>query len=117
MNFRHEIARLAGAGALLSTLGITAPARAADTAKPAATQSAAGACTTDNLLAGLAPWQTAEVRGAAALVTDGAIAPEGAEWDAPVTIQLDSRRGSLTYDLGRSVAVAAFVLEADANDS
>jgi spermidine synthase len=109
MKYRPEHAKLI----LLSllTLGTLSAAEARGA------EGASTPCTTDNLLAGKPPLRSTEVRGDAALVTDGAIAPEGAEWDAPAAIQLESRRGSLTYDLGRAVQVSGFVLEADANDS
>ncbi|MES1209836.1 MAG: discoidin domain-containing protein, partial [Pseudomonadota bacterium] len=57
------------------------------------------------------------MRGNAGLVTDGAVAPEGAQWDAPVAITLDTGAGSITYDLGQPTAITALYVQADANDT
>ena len=80
---------------------------------------AAGApeCDAANLLAGQMPSAQAEVRGNPALVTDGAVAPEGTSWDAPAAVTLASHTASLTYDLGEPRKVGAFYLQADANDT
>ena len=75
------------------------------------------ACTTDNLVAAKRPWQWQDLRGDAALTTDGAVAPEGAQWDAPVGVVLETGAGSLTYDLGQPTPVSAFYVQADANDT
>ncbi len=77
----------------------------------------AATCDTTNLLAGKAPYQWQDVRGNHALVTDGAIGPEGTQWDAPVGVILDTGAGSLTYDLGEPTPVSAVYLQADANDT
>ena len=77
----------------------------------------AAPCTTDNLIAGKAPWQQRDVTGNPALVTDGKAPPDGASWDAPAAIRLEGTAGSLTYDLGKPTLVGAFFLQADANDS
>jgi hypothetical protein len=74
-------------------------------------------CDTRNLLAGKTPWQWQDVRGNQALVTDGAVGPEGAQWDAPVGVILDTGAGSVTYDLGSVTPVSAVYLQADANDT
>jgi hypothetical protein len=73
-------------------------------------------CTTDNLLARKAPAQRQDLRGNFALVTDEAVAPEGAQWDSPVAILFDTPAGSVTYDLGQPTPVSAFYVQADAND-
>jgi hypothetical protein len=75
------------------------------------------ACGQENLLAGKAPWQWQDLRGNAALVTDGAVAPEGAQWDAPVAVVLDTAAGSLTFDLGKPTPISALFVQADANDT
>ena len=74
-------------------------------------------CTTDNLLARKAPSQRQDLRGNFWLVTDEAVAPEGAQWDSPVAIVLDTPAGSVTYDLGQPTSVSAFYVQADANDT
>ena len=76
-----------------------------------------GACTTDNLLAGKRPWQLQDVRGDAGLITDGSVAPEGAQWDAPVGVVLDTGASSVTYDLGQPTPITGLYLQADANDT
>ena len=43
------------------------------------------------------------------LPTDEAVAPEGAQWDAPVGVILDTPAGSLTYDLGAVRPVSSFL--------
>ncbi len=74
-------------------------------------------CTTDNLLARKPPAQRQDLRGNFWLVTDEAVAPEGAQWDSPVAIVLDTPAGSVTYDLGQPTTVSAFYVQADANDT
>ena len=56
------------------------------------------------------------LRGNFCLVTDEAVAPEGAQWDSPVAIVLDRPR-VVTYDLGQPTSVSAFYVQADANDT
>jgi len=80
-------------------------------------QARAQTCDTQNLLAGKQPAQWQDLKGNAALVTDGAIAAEGAQWDAPVGVQFDTGAGSLTYDQGQPTPVAGVYLQADANDT
>ena len=92
-------------------------AMAAIGAGRAAHAAPAAPCTTDNLIAGKAPWQQRDVTGNPALVTDGKAPPDGASWDAPAAIRLEGTAGSLTYDLGKPTLVGAFFLQADANDS
>jgi len=48
---------------------------------------------------------------------DGAVAPEGAEWNAPVGVVLTTPAGSLTFDLGKPTPIAALFVQADANDA
>lgn len=76
-----------------------------------------GQCTMDNLLAGKRPWQWQDLRGDAGLMTDSGVAPEGAQWDAPVAIVLETGAGSVTYDLGQPTAITGLYLQADANDT
>ena len=105
---RRLIRALACAGVAIAMIGA---ARSAIGAPPAA------ACASDDLIAGKLPWQQRDVSGNPALVTDGNVAADGAVWDAPAAIKLEGGLGSLTYDLGKPTTVAAFVLQADANDS
>lgn len=74
-------------------------------------------CGTDNLVAGKLPSQQFQIRGDISQVTDGAIAADSTAWDNPVAITLDTRAGSITYDLGRPYPVGALYLQADANDT
>jgi hypothetical protein len=73
-------------------------------------------CSTANLLARRLPWARQDMRGNLALVTDEAVGPEGAQWDAPVGVTFETPAGSLTYDLGSPTVVSAIVVQADAND-
>ena len=89
-------------------------------AAPAAAQSSfmsSGECGTENLLAGRVPHARQDIRNDPRLATDGRVAPEGSQWDAPVVVLLDTPAGSLTYDLGAVRSLSAFLLQADANDS
>jgi spermidine synthase len=74
-------------------------------------------CDAENLLASRRPAALAEIVGDVALVTDGAVAPEGDVWDAPTAIKFASPAASLTYDLGGPRKVSALYLQADANDT
>ena len=74
-------------------------------------------CTTDNLIARKVPVWRQDIRGDLNLPTDNAAAPEGAQWDAPVGVILETPAGSLTYDLGSVQPVSSFLLQADANDT
>jgi spermidine synthase len=91
---------------LLAVAGWTVPARAAE-----------GPCSTENLVAGKMPIEQRDVIGDAKLVTDGAIAADGAMWDAPAALRLETAASTLTYDLGREQSVSAFYVQADANDT
>ncbi|HVT07313.1 MAG TPA: SAM-dependent methyltransferase [Polyangia bacterium] len=94
---------------LLSALATaSSPAYAAD--------ADAAACNSDDLLAGRAPVSQDRVTGNARLATDGNVVPEGALWDGPAMMQLESG-GSVTWDLGRVRSIAAIVGQADANDT
>jgi len=113
---------LGGAFVVYGTLLVAGPAVAA--ADPIAfgalmtsSSDAALGCAADNVLAGLSPWAWQDVQGPAALVTDGAVAPEGAEWNAPVGVVLTTPAGSLTFDLGKATTIAALFVQADANDA
>jgi spermidine synthase len=95
---------------LLPVLLTVAPAIAADLPS-------AAICGTQNLIAGKIPWQEQASKGTAALVTDGAVVPEGAIWNVPLALILENGSGSLTYDLGAPVSITALYLQADANDT
>ncbi len=79
--------------------------------------SAGAECPAGNLLSGAKPWRYADIRGAVVLVTDDAVAPEGAQWNASPAVVLDTGAATLTYDLGRAMPLAATYLQADANDT
>jgi hypothetical protein len=97
----------------LAAIGVSARPR------PAVAQGlvSSGECTTENLLARRLPVGRQDVRGDLRLATDGAVAPEGAQWDAPVVVILETPAGSITYDLGSVRPVSSFLLQADANDT
>src|SRR5687767_6394480 len=95
---------------LVLALAATAPA-------PVAAQVSTAPCSSANLLAGKMPSQIAAFDGNAALVTDGAVAAEGAVWNAPAAVTSSSETGTLTYDLGAPQAIGALYLQADANDT
>jgi hypothetical protein len=78
---------------------------------------AAAPCGTENLLAGKKPSASQAVKGDIGQVTDGTVGPEGAEWNAAVTVTLESANSSITYDLGEPRQVSAVVAQADANDT
>src|SRR5689334_1940284 len=60
----------------------------------------AAPCDTANVLAG-APAHAAGLSGPLDLLTDGAVGPEGAQWNAPVAVVLQTNTASITYDLGQ----------------
>jgi hypothetical protein len=91
------------------TLALLGAARAQGPATPTA-------CPGGNLLASRPPVAWHQIRGQLARATDGEKAPEGALWNAPLAVILDSDRSSLTWDLGAPVALAAVWIQADAND-
>jgi hypothetical protein len=74
-------------------------------------------CTTDNLLQRRLPAMRQDLRGNPLLVTDESLAPEGAQWDSPVAMVLETPAGSVTYDLGQPTTVSSFFVQADANDT
>jgi spermidine synthase len=96
-------------------LSVASVASTADAAPAAA--AAPAACGTENLLAGKLPSQQRELVGSPALVTDGAVVADGAQWDGPAGVRLEGAAGSITYDLGKPTSVSAIHLQADANDS
>ncbi len=79
--------------------------------------SSSAECTSENLLARRLPVARQDARGDLRLATDGQVAPEGAQWDAPVVVILETPAGSITYDLGAVRPVSSFLLQADANDT
>src|SRR5437867_78447 len=98
--------------ALLAVTALAAASRAS-----AAEPLMSPICGNDNLVAGRFPSAYQDTRGNLRLPTDGAVGPEGAQWDAPVGVTFDTPAGSLTYDLGQPTVVSAFAVQADANDS
>jgi hypothetical protein len=78
---------------------------------------AEAACPPGNLLEGRAPMQWTQLGSDPRLATDGTVANEGAQWDAPVAAVLDTEASALTYDLGQLTALRAVYVQADANDS
>jgi hypothetical protein len=78
--------------------------------------SAEPACPEGNLLERRRPWAVSDVRGNLTHPTDGAVAPEGAVWNAPVAVILDTAASTLTWDLGAVTTVRVAYIQADAND-
>jgi hypothetical protein len=74
-------------------------------------------CGTENLLAGKLPSDSLDLQSSPALVTDGAIAIDGAQWNAGPAAIFSSAAGQVTYDLGGPRAIGAIYAQADANDS
>lgn len=108
--------------AVLALIGLSwalgAPAAATrDSAGPLVGSAGTPACGVENLIAGKKPSASQEIRGDVALITDGAVAAEGAQWDAPVVVTLETGTGFVTYDLGQPRPISALVLQADANDT
>jgi hypothetical protein len=108
--------------AVLAFIALTwmraAPAAAGhDPADKPADKPTTAACGVEDLLAGRAPTASVQARGSLAFITDGAVAPEGAQWDAPVVVTLDSGAAFVTYDLGQPRPISALTLQADANDT
>src|SRR3982751_1346968 len=99
----------------MKTLSLSLAAALALAAFPSAA-AAAAACGTDNLLAGKKPSASQAVKGDLGQVTDGTVGPEGAAWDAAVTVTLEGASSSITYDLGEARSISAVFLQADAND-
>jgi hypothetical protein len=77
----------------------------------------AAPCDTSNVLAGKAPVGSMDVNGDLSLVTDGAVGEDGASWNAPAGVTMQTAASSITYDLGEPRALAAFYMQGDANDT
>jgi hypothetical protein len=73
-------------------------------------------CRPGNLMAGRLPRSYQDIRGDRALVTDQAVAPEGAQWNSAPAVTLETGAASLTWDLGAVYALQAIYVQADAND-
>ncbi len=52
-----------------------------------------------------------------AVLTDGLVTPEGAEWKNEHSLVFDDTFGQVTFDLGSPFPVALLVIQADANDT
>jgi len=102
--------------ALSWALGAPASAKR-DSVAPVVTSADTPACGVENLVAGKKPSASQEIHGNIALITDGAVAAEGAQWDAPVVVTLETGTAFVTYDLGQPRSISALVLQADANDT
>ncbi|HXU05142.1 MAG TPA: hypothetical protein VN903_29475 [Polyangia bacterium] len=98
---------------LFVTLGLAAVALGSLPSRTAA----AAACGTENLLTGKKPSASQAIKGDLGLVTDGNVAPEGADWNSPVGVVMENANSSVTYDLGETRDVSAVVVQADANDT
>lgn len=76
----------------------------------------ADACGSDNLLAGKVAKAPAGIAGDPAVLTDSAVASEGAPWDAAPGVRLPADTAFL-FDLGAPRSLSAFYLQGDANDT
>lgn len=74
------------------------------------------ACPAGNLLAKHAPVQWLEIKRDMAMATDEFVTPEGAIWDSPPAVILNSPDSHLTWDLGALTEIRAMAIQADAND-
>jgi hypothetical protein len=68
-----------------------------------------------SLLAGKPPTH-AEGITSPSLITDGRLAGEGEDWNAPTAAVLQSDRAFIDYDLGQSMPIGAAYLQGDNND-
>ncbi len=75
------------------------------------------ACPEGNLLAHKLPVNWQEVRRELSLLTDETLAPEGAMWDSPPAVILDTGASTVTWDLGQVTNLRSFAIQADANDT
>jgi hypothetical protein len=78
---RRMVARTPAFLAVLALVALAPSGRAA-------AQDLSSSCGTENLLAGRIPNAQA-IRGNVALVTDGQVGPEGAQWDALVIVTFE----------------------------
>jgi hypothetical protein len=104
--------------AALTTFAALAVPLAAHAQAPeaASSSSTAAACPPGNLLAGKRPYAWSDIRGRIELTTDGVVSPEGAIWDAPLAVVLETGASTLSWDLGAPTTVNAAWVQADAND-
>ena len=85
--------------------------------KARADYSPLAACPAGNLLAGRRPVAWIDTKRDLALLTDEAVTPEGAVWDAPAAVVLDTGASSVTWDMGEPTTISALAIQADANDT
>jgi len=81
------------------------------------TVASAASCGTENLLAGKKPSASQAIKGDLGLVTDGNVAPEGADWNSSAGVTMENSNSSITFDLGEAREISAVVAQADANDT
>lgn len=100
-------------------LGLLSLLLAVSASSPARAQNASPvpACPEGNLLAGKKPIAWQETRRDLALLTDGAITPEGSMWDAAPAVILDTAASTVTWDLGTLTTVRSFAIQGDSNDT
>jgi hypothetical protein len=79
--------------------------------------SAVPACPEGNLLTHKMPVNWQEARRELSLLTDETLAPEGAMWDSPPAVILDTGASTVTWDLGEITNLRSFAIQADANDT
>ncbi len=104
--------RLALSSSLIAfAVALTAPLAHATDYSPLA------ACPPGNLLEGRRPVAWLDVRRDLALLTDGNVAPEGAQWDASPATLLDTAASTVTWDLQQPTTIRALSIQADANDT
>jgi hypothetical protein len=79
--------------------------------------SALAACPPGNVLDGRRPSAWQDIRRDLGQLTDGNVAPEGAQWDASPAVLFDTPASVVTWDLQRPTTVRALSIQADANDT
>jgi len=74
-----------------------------------------GRGSSENLIAGKPATRTQGVANPA-MLTDGHVAAEGADWNAPAATAFQSENAFIEYDLGQSAHIESAYLQADNND-
>lgn len=77
----------------------------------------AAPCDQSNLLAGRSPASAEGLRHDLSRLTDGVVGEPGAQWNAPVVVELSQAGAFVTYDLGEPREISAAYLQGDANDT
>ncbi len=113
----HRAGRMIVSAIGVLSLGVLLPMLAPRSVRAQPLSSPAAACPAGNLMARARVVQyTSDIGGDLGRITDGVVAPEGAIWNAPSAIVLETGAASITWDLGQVVTAQAVWVQADAND-